>query len=91
MQDGESLSDRQKKMNPLTVGEFKRIIKENGIPDDTPMYADYPNGWSGLYQLYQQQGGLFFLASDKNSDSGIGGNYDGEIDTLLWEADGLND
>lgn len=91
MQDGESLSERQKKINPLTVGEFKKIIEENGIPDDTPMYADYPNGWSGLYQLYQQQAGLFFLASDQDSDSGIGGNYDGEIDTLLWEADGLND
>ena len=89
MKTGEDLSERQRKLKPLTVGEFKKIIRQNKIPDDTPIFADFPEGWSGIFQLYQQDGSIFFLASDNERDSGIGGNYNNTIDCLLWEADGL--
>lgn len=91
MKTGEDISTRQKELKTMTVGEFKKIITENHLPDDTLMFADYPEGWSGLFQLYQQDGGIFFLASDNYRDSGIGGNYNNTIDCLLWEADGLTE
>lgn len=91
MKNGEEISERQKKLKPLTVGEFKKIIRKNKIPDDTPMFADYPEGWSGLFQLYTQDGSLFFLASDNENDSGIGGNYNNTMDCRLWQADGLSE
>lgn len=91
MKDGEDLSERQKKLSPLTIGELKRIIKRSKLPDDTPLFADYPKGWSGIFQVYMQDGSLFLLASDSYSDSGIGGNYNNTIDTLMWEAEGLRD
>jgi len=91
MKDGEDMSECQKKLKPLTIGELKDIIKRSKLPDDATLFADYPNGWSGIFQVYVQNGSLFLLASDNYNDSGIGGNYNNTIDTLMWEAEGLSD
>lgn len=88
MKDGESLSRRQIGLKTITIGEFKQIIKRSKLPDDAPMFVDYPKGWSGIFQVYKQDGGLYVLASDNEDDSGIGGGHV-VIDTLLWESDGL--
>ena len=88
MKDGESLSHRQIGLKTITIGEFKQIIKRSKLPDDAPMFVDYPKGWSGIFQVYKQDGGLYVLASDNEDDSGIGGGQV-VIDTLLWESDGL--
>ena len=90
MKNGEDMSERQKKLKPLTIGELKRIIKRSKLPHDATVFADYPRGWSGIFQVYVQDGSLFLLASDKSKDSGIGGSCNNTIDTLMWEADGIH-
>ncbi len=89
MKDGESLTQRQIDLKTLTIGKFKQIIRKSKLPDDAPMFADYPKGWSGIFQVYKQDGGLYLLASDNEDDSGIGGGTV-ELDYLLWRADGLS-
>ena len=88
MQSGESLTTRQEKLEKLTIGKLKELIDKSELPDDAEIFADYPNGWSGIFQVYKQNGCLFLLASDNEDDSGIGGGIK-VLDTLLWQADGL--
>ena len=89
MKDGEQLSQRQIDIKTLTVGQLKQIIKQNKLPDEARIFADYPNGWSGIFQVYKQNGDLYLLASDNEDDSGIGGGTE-VLDHLLWEANGLS-
>lgn len=89
MKDGESLTQRQIDLKTLTIGKFKQIISKSKLPDDAPMFVDYPKGWSGIFQVYKQDGGLYLLASDNEDDSGIGGGTV-ELDYRLWQADGLS-
>jgi hypothetical protein len=88
MLNGENLSERQEKLEKLTIGKLKEIINKSELPDDAEIFADYPAGWSGIFQVYKQNGRLFMLASDNEDDSGIGGGTE-ELDTLLWRAEGL--
>lgn len=88
MKDGEQLSKQQIELKPLTVGKLKQILAKSELPDDAKIFADYPNGWSGIFQVYKQDGDLYLLASDNDDDSGLGGGTK-EIDTLLWQTDGL--
>lgn len=88
MKDGEPLSKRQIELKPLTVGMFKQILKKSNLSDDARIFADYPNGWSGIFQAYKQNGDLYLLASDNEDDSGIGGGTE-VLDHLLWQSDGL--
>jgi len=90
MKNGKSLTQRQIDLKTLTIGKFKQIIRKSKLPDDAPMFADYPKGWSGIFQVYKQDGGLYLLASDNEDDSGIGGGTV-VLDTLLWQADGLSE
>ena len=58
MKNGEDMSECQKKLKPLTIGELKRIIKRSKLPNDATVFADYPSGWSGIFQVYVQDGRL---------------------------------
>ena len=89
MKDGEALSKRQIDLKSLTIGELKKIISKSKLPDNAQIFADYPKGWSGIFQVYMQNGNLYMLASDNEDDSGIGGGTE-VLDYLLWQADGLS-
>lgn len=90
MKDGEALSKRQIDLKILTIGELKKIISKSKLPDNAQIFADYPKGWGGIFQVYTQNGNLYLLASDNEDDSGIGGGAE-VLDYLLWQADGLSE
>ena len=91
MTNGESITDnKQAKMEKLTVGMLKKLLKNKELHDSDEVFVDYPAGWSGVFQVYRSDNRLFLLASDKFSDSGIGG---GEkcIDHEFWRSEHLNE
>ena len=90
MTNGESITEKQEKMEKLTVGELKRLLNNPLLTDSDEVFVDYPAGWSGVFQVYRSEGRLFLLASDKFSDSGIGGGVT-VIDDELWRSDDLKD
>ncbi len=91
MTNGESMTDnKQAKMEKLTVGMLKKLLKNKELHDSDEVFVDYPSGWSGVFQVYRSDNRLFLLASDKFSDSGIGG---GEkcIDHEFWRSKDLDE
>ena len=91
MTNGESITDnKQAKMEKLTVGMLKKLLRNKELHDSDEVFVDYPAGWSGVFQVYRSDNRLFLLASDKFSDSGIGG---GEkcIDHEFWRSEHLNE
>ena len=91
MTNGESITDNeQAKMEKLTVGMLKKLLRNKELHDSDEVFVDYPAGWSGVFQVYRSDNRLFLLASDKFSDSGIGG---GEkcIDHEFWRSEHLNE
>lgn len=91
MTNGESITDnKQAKMEKLTVGMLKKLLKNKELHDSDEVFVDYPAGWSGVFQVYRSDNRLFLLASDKFSDSGIGGG-EKYIDDELWRSDDLDE
>lgn len=85
MTDGESITDKQTKMEKLTVGKLKQLLKNKELQDSDEVFVDYPGGWNGVFQVYRSDNRLFLLASDKFSDSGIGGGVTC-LDDELWRS-----
>ena len=90
MNDKESISEKQQKMQKLTVGILRKVLKSKELHDTDEVFADYPGGWSGIFQVYCSENRLFMLASDKFSDSGIGGGVSC-LDSQLWISDSLDE
>ena len=90
MTDGESISDKQYKMEKLTVGKLKQLLNNKELKDSDEVFADYPGGWSGVFQVYRSDNRLFFLASANFKDSGIGGGVT-SIDSQLWKSKDLDE
>ena len=91
MTNGESITGhKQAKMEKLTVGMLKKLLRNKELQNSDEVFVDYPGGWSGVFQVYRSDNRLFLLASDKFSDSGIGG---GEtcIDHEFWRSEDLHD
>lgn len=88
MKNKEPISSKQERMRKLTVGELRKILKDPLLNDSTEVFADYPRGWSGVFQAYVSNGRLFLLASDNVKHSGIGGGTR-VLDTLLWESESI--
>lgn len=88
MTDGESITDKQAKMEKLTVGMLKKLLNRKELQDSDEVFADYPGGWSGVFQVYRSDNRLFFLASDNFDHSGIGGGVTC-LDDELWISDDL--
>ena len=59
MKDNESLSTKQRQMQKLTVGELRKLLNKPELKDSDEVFADYPGGWSGIYQVYIQVCDLF--------------------------------
>ena len=91
MTNGESITNnKQAKMEKLTVGMLKKLLRNKELQNSDEVFVDYPAGWSGVFQVYRSDNRLFLLASDKFSDSGIGGGVT-VIDDELWRSDDLKD
>lgn len=88
MKDSENITTRQSRLKKLTVGTLKKLLRHHTVKDTDEVFADFSGGWSGVFQVYHQDNRLFLLASDKDSDSGIGASIN---DWLLWESDGLDE
>jgi hypothetical protein len=89
MNDKESITDKQAEMEKLTVGKLKQLLNNKELHDSDEVFADYPGGWSGVFQVYRSDNRLFLLASDNFNDSGIGGGVT-SIDTQLWKSADLD-
>lgn len=91
MTNGESITDnKQAKMEKLTVGMLKKLLRNKELQNSDEVFVDYPGGWSGVFQVYRSENRLFLLASDKFSDSGIGGG-EKSIDHEFWRSDDINE
>ena len=90
MTDKESITEKQDKMEKLTVGRLKQLLNNKELHDSDEVFADYPGGWSGVFQVYRSDNRQFLLASDNSNDSGIGGGVT-SIDTQLWKSKDLDD
>ena len=90
MQNKESLSTKQRHMQKLTVGELKKLLNKPELKDSDEVFADYPGGWSGIFQVYIQDHALFMLASDNANDSGLGGGVKC-IDYRIWQSKDVAD
>ena len=90
MKDKESMPENQLNMERLTVGTLRKILADKELRDSDEVFADYPGGWDGIFQVYKSDNRLFLLASDQYSDSGIGGGVTA-LDRQLWVSKSLKD